>query len=205
MLSRLTVETAVHHATADADRSSLLEAPSVESYRHYLATIYGFEARLEAPFVQTPGFTIKFLQERLKAGRLAADLLALGLGPAEYALLARAFAIARFESVAPALGWMYVVERSTLQHPAILERLQPILPEQLNAAAYLTSYDGTTADRWRELGEVLDQTAYTSEVGDRIVAAAHEAFARQHQWFVTARSAPSIVVERVSAQSTRID
>lgn len=184
LLRRLSVETQRHHAQADADRWELVAPATLPSYRRYLCTVYGFEARLETALAFTPGLEIRFLQPRLKAGRIAADLLALGLDAPESALLARRFSIAPFRCVAEAMGWVYVVERNTLHLDDVRAHLVKQIPRELaRGSAYLTFYDGAAAVRWRELGARLDRIGAVPHAADQVVEAAHAAFGYQRQWF----------------------
>ncbi|MBA3394338.1 MAG: biliverdin-producing heme oxygenase [Deltaproteobacteria bacterium] len=181
-LSRLTLETAPDHASIDSALAAPLEFPSVSGYRRYLCTLYGFLAPLEASLILTPGIDLPFVQFRLKAGLLANDVMSLGLTRREFGLLSNRHTIPAFGSVAEALGWLYVVERTTLQHENLCHRVATEAPVAYElASSYLNAYDGTVRLRWRELGAHLDQVA-SSEEADRIVAGAHAGIASLHDW-----------------------
>jgi heme oxygenase len=80
--------------------------------------------------------------------------------------------IGTFDSVEDALGWLYVVERKTLLHSAMLRHLTVRMPQVMALASlYLSCYDHTAGTRWRDLGTALDRFA-TPESAGQIVAAA---------------------------------
>jgi heme oxygenase len=155
-------------------------------YLIFLIRSYGFEGPLESAAALTPGLPeLLELRSRVKAGHLANDLLALGLRPADIAELDLCRAIpAAFADVAHAMGWLYVVERSTLAFSVIRRHLETRLPRELaRASSYLSCYDGGVGRRWHEFGAALDELAATSEIADGMIAAAIEATCRHRDWF----------------------
>jgi len=185
MIERLNEETRAHHAEAEADFDMLFEAETTP--RHYLlflVRVYGFEAPLESTLSMTPNLELMIdLKERTKAGYLAQDLMALGLRPSEIAELPQCLAIPQFRGAAEALGWMYVIERTTLAHSVVRRHLLTRLPREVrNASNYLSSYTGVVGTRWRKFGTTLDDVARMPEIASRVVAAAGEAFRCQRRW-----------------------
>jgi len=185
MVERLTTETRAHQANADS-LFDLLFADDV-STAHYLVFLrrtYGFEAALEAMLSTTPNLGLMIdLHERAKGTYLAQDMLALGLRPHAIAQLPQCLDIPHFLGAAEALGWMYVVERMTLAHSVVRRHLLTKLPREMHyASSYFQCYSGVVGLRWREFGSKLDDIASQKAIADRIVAAAHEAFACQHRW-----------------------
>jgi heme oxygenase len=185
MLLRLALETKPHHASADADRLALLEDPSAQRYRMFLARIYTFESRYEQALVQTPGLDPRIVRARMRAARARDDLLALGAAPAELLAWTRP-PIPVFRSEAQALGWIYVVERNTLLHGLLRRHLARALADTMERASrYLGAYDAPGM-RYRELGGELDAGARRA-IPSQIVEAAHAAFACQRLWFAHVR------------------
>ena len=188
MLIRLALETKSHHAGADADRLALLDDPSFDRYRAFLETVYAFEARYEQALVQTPGLDPRIVRARTKVTKLHADLLALGIAPAEMLAWTRP-AIPVFRSEAEALGWMYVVERNTLMHGLVRRHLTRTMPDVMErASSYLAAYGDVPGALYRELGTELDGAARRA-IPSQIVEAAHVAFACQRLWFAQANGA----------------
>ena len=185
MVERLTTETRAHQANADS-LFDLLFADDV-STAHYLVFLrrtYGFEAALEAMLSTTPNLGLMIdMHERAKGTYLAQDMLALGLRPNAIARLPQCMAIPEFRGAAEALGWMYVVERTTLASSVVRRHLLTRLPREMHyASSYFQCYTGVVGARWREFGAKLDDIASQMAIADRIVAGAQMAFACQHEW-----------------------
>jgi heme oxygenase len=190
MIERLNEETRSHHAEADSDFDVLFQAQMTAAhYGTFLVGAYGFEAPLESTLAMTPNLDLMIdLKERTKAGYLAQDLMALGQRPQQIARLPQCLAIPQFEAAAEALGWMYVVERTTLAHSVLRRHLLTRLPREMRTAGnYLGCYGGMVGTRWRTFGSTLDDLARQPGVGDRIVRAANEAFLCQRRWIQQGR------------------
>lgn len=186
VLTRIGAETAVFHADADADLDRFLFRSSTtrDDYRTFLVRVYGFIAPLETALTSAGGIDgLIDLAPRAKTSLIVNDLLALGMTVDEIAHLPQCLTIPLFKGPPAALGWMYVAERPMLASPVIRRHLQTRLPaESRTASRYLSCYAGLVGTYWRELGEAMDQVATTSVLGDRIVAAACEAFRMLNRW-----------------------
>lgn len=182
---RLNVETRGYHAQADAPWHKLLvddRRLTPLDYVQHLVQRYGFDAPLEAALAYTTHLgSFVDLHRRFRAGMIAQDLLALGLSPATLAGL-RQYMIAPFSSVADALGWLYVHQRSSLLHEAVVAKLTARLPEVAHATTYLRANEGHIGVAWQDLGQTLDRVARTATIADCIVAAAHDAFRAALAW-----------------------
>jgi heme oxygenase len=188
MIERLNEETRAHHADAEADFDVLFEnETTARHYMMFLVKVYGFEAPLESTLAMTPNLELMIdLKERTKAGYLAQDLMALGLRPAQIAELPQCLTIPQFRGAAEALGWMYVVERTTLAHSVLRRHLLTRLPREMrNASNYFSAYTGVVGSRWRKFGTVLDDVARHPAIADRVVGAANDAFRGQRRWIQT--------------------
>jgi heme oxygenase len=192
MLVRLALETRQHHAHADGDRLALLEDASLTSYRAFLATVFGFEVRVEEALARTPRLDAELVRTRAKAELLAADLVGLGYSEPQVGALRRCSAVPAFRSPAQALGWLYVVERNTLLHGLLRRHLVTVMPQAMErAGSYLGAYGDTPGARHRELGEILDQLAkVAADLPQQLVTAANEAFRCQRHWFLQRRDQP---------------
>ena len=185
MIERLNEETRAHHAEAEMDFDVLFQPETTpEHYLAFLLKTYGFEAPLESMLQMTQNLELVIdLKERTKAGYLAQDLMAMGLRPHEIAELPQCLAIPQFRGAAEALGWMYVIERTTLAHSVLRRHLQTRLPRELrNASAYLSCYAGVVGMRWRKYGATLDDVARHPAIADRVITAANDAFRCQRRW-----------------------
>lgn len=185
MIQRLNEATRLHHAEAETEFDVLFERETTPGhYLKFLVRAYGFEAPLESMLALTPSLRrVIDLEERRKAGFIAEDLLALGLRPVQIAELPQCLGIPQFRGAAEALGWMYVVERTTLAHSIVRRHLLMRLPREIrHASNYLSCYAGVVGVRWRGFGAALDDFACMQVLEDRIAAAASEAFRCQRRW-----------------------
>ncbi len=183
MLARLAVETRCHHVQIDELLLWPLSTPTRGAYRHFIARLYGFEAPLATSLRPHAGLGDPLAGPRVRASWLAADLLQLGLTAVESQMLRVRHDVPRFSSPADALGWLYVSERLTLRGGLVRTRLVATIPEVIDTAGqYLATVHECGQPGWRELGALLDHAAHRDGVADRIVAAAHAAFASQRAW-----------------------
>lgn len=183
-LLRLNLETQSHHAAADRLWAPLLATDVTKwEYVSRLAMVYGFEAPLESALAYTPNLRLVIdLRPRIRAGHIAQDLIALGLRASEVAELPQCFPMAPFGSPLEALGWLYVSERTTLQHEAVRRNIVERIPGAARATAYLSVYDGICGARWHELGITLDRAVRTERAVDEVIAGAHAAFRCLATW-----------------------
>lgn len=183
------------HAIADEPWLALVTDLSVRAYRDHLATVYGFEAPLEAAFALTPGLALVVdLRARARSSWLVQDLFELGMRPTKLARLPQSQSILPFRDVIDALGWLYVVERSTPFHQLLATEVARELP---NAPLTFLSTRGFEMRKSAFEGAV-ERVATDRASRERIVDAAREAFACQREWFEgpVRISSPSLVAIR---------
>lgn len=179
-LGELAKQTHHHHAPADTDRLAIMEQPTAERYRMFLARIYCFEAPLEAAWISAGGLDRSLAHTHLKSPKLVDDLEALGVDPHR---LAPARTI-RFRDRAEALGWLWVVHRNTLLHGLIQRYLASKLPDAMRtASSYLGAFDGRAGVLMRSLGDAIDEAVARGASSARLTAAAHDAFRMQRLWY----------------------
>jgi heme oxygenase len=185
VLTRLNIETRAQHPEADTGWLELMSLDaSRPRYLYQLMATYGFEAPIEAALALTPQLSdVVKLRQRARSGLIVQDLLSLGLTPARIARLPQCSQIVPFRDPSEALGWMYVMERTTLLHDAIRRHLQAHL-STVQSWCYLSAYEGVASMRWEELGQALDAVAAATHSEDQIVAAAKLAFGCHRSWFV---------------------
>jgi len=160
---------------------TLVASATVERYRRHLSDIYGFEAAFEAAIAYTPGLVqVMGHKPVTRAGLVATDLLNLGMTPHEIANLPQS-AIAPFHDPAIALGWWYVVDKSTRTFSDWYERLAIQMPG-CDAFAYLSSMRDAD-DHWVQLGQLLDRIATTAEVEAAVTQGVHQAVQAERTWY----------------------
>jgi heme oxygenase len=127
-------------------------------------------------------------RQLLRAGLIAQDILALGMSPNQVSRIPTCPAITMFRDIGEALGWLYVVERSTLLQDGVKRHLLEKHPELANACAYLSAYEGHVSDHWLAFGRMLDRAAAQLDIEESILNAAEEAFAHTKQWLMATRA-----------------
>jgi heme oxygenase len=193
LLARLERETNAYHSVAEADLFGILDDPTPDKFRLFLAAIFHFEQAVELRLEFVDELPPELVARSAKTSRLHDDLIALGHHPSVLQLLAHPLQLPPIDSVHEALGWIYVLQRNTLRHGALLRALAPRLRAALRLASrYLTTHAGDVYERWHELGTVLDRAVDDdAAAGQRVITAARDAFERQHLWYAaTIRRAP---------------
>ena len=173
---------ATRHYHADVDRpwlGLLLPTVSKADYCAVLVRMYGFIAPCESAASYTPGLS-RLLDARARAGLIAQDLLTLGLSPAQVSSVPHCASITTFDSPAEALGWLYVIERSTLLHEGIRRHLLAQLRDIERACTYLSAHDGRG---WTAFGQTLDKAAMHDLESHALVAGAIRGFETLGSWF----------------------
>jgi heme oxygenase len=177
-----------------------LEPPSRESYRRWLSDIYGYVVAFEAKFAFAASLEIAFVERRIRSGRLANDLLALGLDAAEFTRLAQRCVMPDFTHPVDALGWLLVIERIVWQGPQIRRGLQMSLPRELAiAGTFLRTYDEVAQDRFAELDRMLDRWVKVEVDTLRIRAALSAAMTCYEVWMAGAETVNTVQVVPRSA------
>jgi heme oxygenase len=157
-IERLEIETRQLHGEMDAEVAAVLGARTPAGYQRYLARTYGFVAPLERCLADTPGLA-PFLDGRrlLKHLLIEHDLQTLGLKQLEIQSIPQCMWIPWFDNPFVALGWAYIVERTTLEHPNLFRHLASALPgEAAFAASYLKVYAGSTHEMWQSFADGLE-------------------------------------------------
>jgi heme oxygenase len=184
LLDRLNEETRELQAEHDAEIHRLLGPIGIEQYRKFLARTYGFVRPLERTLVRTPNLNRYLDLRRLrKSELLRQDLDALGMKPEEITALSQCTGIPWFEEVQEALGWAYLVERSTLVYPNLFRHLATIMPGEVAfASSYLKCYFGAVGEMWRSFGDGLDAAVGDPLDADTIVESARSCFRAYKRW-----------------------
>ena len=175
LVAHLAHETQQHFASADGDRLAIMERPTLDGYRRYLAQIYGFEAPVEAACAATIG--PELVRSHFKAHRLASDLEALGVAPGDVP----AIPAPSFEAPEQALAWLWVVHRNTLVHGLVHRHVATLAPD--TGCSYLSAFEGRAGALMGELSHAMEAAAHRVASCERMIAAAKHAFKLQHQWY----------------------
>jgi heme oxygenase len=176
-------ETRTLHRRADEALQQRTSNVTTATYRALLSSILGFEAPLESALAYTPSISSLF-ELHHRSGYIVHDLLSLGMRPQEISMLPQA-TITPFMDTASAAGWLYVYERSRLQHPALCMRIKSEAPELRGAMQYLCPDDIEVTKRWNVFVSRLEALADERNARDAIRDAALQAFEMQLAWLTT--------------------
>ncbi|HEY5927054.1 MAG TPA: biliverdin-producing heme oxygenase [Kofleriaceae bacterium] len=160
---------------------ALVQTATPEAYRQYLARLFGFIAPLERSLAKFPDLRSAVDTRRFdKHELLRRDLEALNTRASELVCCSE---IPIFNDVQTALGWAYVMERSSLGHTALFQALASLMPrEAAFAASYVKCYFGAIGESWRNFVEALDAAATSELETTRIIAAAQDASSAYVAW-----------------------
>jgi heme oxygenase len=190
LITKLNLATRAWHADVDDPWLVLLQ-PDVteEAYVAQLVRTYGLVAPFESACRYTPEL-MKILDYRqlMRAGLIAQDLLTLGIAPKDVSRIPTCPAITMFRDAPEALGWLYVIERTTLLQDGVRRHLIEKIPNVSPACAYLSMYEGHVSDHWQTFGRMLDRVAKKQDVEAAILRAAEDAFAHAKHWLAISRA-----------------
>ena len=190
--SAISARTELRHATA-AVHERLHHVPAFAAlaagrldrggYLALLGRLYGFHEPLEAAVARAgpPGLQPGQWQ---RAHLLRSDMAALGETDAGIAGLPRHPLPGRHWSPAHAMGWLYVIEGSTLGGRQLARQLDHLLPGTDEAGRkFLLAGTGPGHVRWRDFCLALDATGADSASRAEMIAGATEAFHCFEAWF----------------------
>ena len=182
LLEQLSTATAAFHVEADADVLQLLGPVGVADYWRFLVRAYGFVMPVELAITQVAGLDdVLDIRRFHKHSLLRQDLLAFGMQADEIDRVAQC-PVPHLSSPPEALGWAYVIERSTLGHSNLFRHLGLVMPGDIAfTAAYLKCYFGAIGEMWRSFGNALDHYADTPD-SQRLIDAAKTAFRARRTW-----------------------
>lgn len=174
VLARLKHDTCPDHEAVEALAHVMDEHLTLDGYREHLRRMHRVHAALEPRLAAVPGLAdvVPDLDQRWKAEQARADLEALGTTP-----LAPP-SVPAFDSVAHALGCLYVLEGSTLGARHITRHVDGKLGEAVRGARrYLVGYGDNTGARWKSFGEAVERyCAAHPECEDAVIAGAKATF-----------------------------
>lgn len=183
--ARLLASTRELRRQVDAELQLLGTRTSWLDYRLYLFRMYGFHAAVERGLGLTVGLPSVIPDAGMRNNKLAllaADLVSLGVERRDLAQLPR-MPIPSLHELRRALGWMFVVEGSTLHGRDVIAHLTDTLPLEMEAAsAYLSCYGAEVEARWARFGAALDAYATRPEVTEVILEGATDCLVRLHRW-----------------------
>jgi heme oxygenase len=188
ILAELRSSTAERHAAIESVVPLMGDDVAWVDYESYLRSFLGFLEPLEQRLQQVPGLkaALPDLEQRFKTPLLQADL--------EGIPVTRCARLPKLDSLASAMGVLYVLEGSTLGGQVLLRHLT----EQFGAGfphAFLASYGSNTGAMWKAFGGYVRAAVVTPHDRALAIAAANETFALLHQWLEVNSSERSLVAK----------
>lgn len=205
LVDQLNEETRAPQMEVDADVRARLAAGTAQAYRSFLLFQLGFVRPLERAFADAPGLD-RFLDPRRlrKHLLLEADLQALGVRSVEIKRVLECMVIPLFDEPYEALGWAYIVERSTLAHPDLYRHLGLLIPGEIAfASSYLKCYFGAVGEMWQNFEDSLEAAARDRHQANQIIEAAKAGFRRHRHWRKQCPMASATVSVPVDLRCTR--
>ncbi len=201
LLDRLDLETGLLQREADSDVHRLLGTVSVEQYRRYLTETFGMVRPIERALARVEGLPHVLDPRRLRKHELLArDLEALGLKPSVIDDIPRC-AIPPLPTVHEALGWVFVIEHSTLSHSDLFLQLALGLPGVAAfASSYLKCYFGAVGETWKSFCHDLEAATQTSEQADRVVQSVKSSYGHFRGWHRSQNNEAPAFRERSASQ-----
>jgi heme oxygenase len=190
IMSRLREETASNHEQIENNpyaKAIMNQTLSLEQYIVYLEKFYGFIKPAERVIAQLTGWGEigASLRERAKSPLLESDLLALGRTQEEVAQLPECTELPELYSTAQALGYLYVIEGSTMGGQMITKQVRKFLPEaetEGKGTQYFNAYGTETRAKWAEFRELVEQSVTSDEAALQTVEAAKRTFTTLEAW-----------------------
>jgi heme oxygenase len=184
--TRLKEETRPLHLAAERSLDLPNRTHSLDAYTRLVERFFSFHAAAEKRLSRVPDLpaTVVDLDARRKTPLLRQDLLSLGRHEAAIAALPLCADLPALDTVAQALGCLYVLEGSTLGGQFICRHLRQspgIGPE--DGARYFNSYGAEVGTMWRRFGETLDSFNTSTEIENTVVRSACDTFAAFGRWF----------------------
>ncbi|WP_020471126.1 biliverdin-producing heme oxygenase [Zavarzinella formosa] len=158
---------------------------SRDAYRRLLQRFLGFYEPLEQRLAAITGYeTVHFdPAPRLKAHKIHADLLWLGMTGEEIAALPRCERLPTTDSLPNAMGCWYVLEGATLGGQMIRRQLESTLGLNVNTGvAFFSSYGSEIGKMWNAFCISLGQSASTTSDESKAISSAVETFGLFASW-----------------------
>lgn len=194
-LIRLARDVRVRAESVDALVEASLASGTIDGYRRFLCDLYGFVLAYEARFAFASFLELAFIVPRVRSGRIASDLLALGLTADEFRRLALRCHVPAFDEAAAAFGWIFVVERIAARRDEYRRMVRRGLP-----TSFLATAAGEIEQQWGELGAAIERCVVEDRDAQRLKQGALAALAGLEAWLALDTSS-SVLVDAMHVQS----
>jgi heme oxygenase len=184
-LQRLKTETGEAHQQLEQTKLSeniMSEALSKEGYAAYLQKMLPLHEVLEENIFPRLAAVFPDINERKKTASLHNDL-----GNLPKPVVSNTFNqdLSFTEDIAGALGFMYVLEGSSLGGRIILKNLNKVFPgdEAVSITKYFAGYGEKTGSMWMKFLSDFSGHVVISKMEDKVIDGAQQSFKVIHNWF----------------------
>ncbi|GAB6988673.1 biliverdin-producing heme oxygenase [Paenibacillus pini] len=182
-------ETRPHHIQIEDNKyaKAIMDSSlSIEEYREYLERFYGFIKPMEQHMTHHEEWSrYDFdISARSKIKDLELDLVALGLTQKQIHDLSECPRIPNLVTFPAILGYLYVIEGSTLGGQLIMKQLKQTLNIQADVNGhYFNSYGSQEVKtKWNEFREFMLSVPLSEGEQHIVIEAAKETFIMLYQW-----------------------
>jgi heme oxygenase len=154
-----------------------------EQYLSYLKKFYGFLAVTESSISKqfTGSHMDTVIKARMKAPLLLADLEAMGVPETDTGSISLCKNLPNLDNLNKVLGYMYVIEGSTLGGQIVSQQLRKVLGPGI-PLNYFDCYGKETGARWISFCEILTSRV-SEENKEEFINSACDTFIKLDLWF----------------------
>jgi len=182
-LERMRAALRPHHDAIERTVALTGDEVTRDHYLDFIARMLGFVEPCEARLLGASGRPPGDLADRLKVPLLRRTLAALGAEEQVIAELPRATRLPSLDRWPDALGYLYVLEGSTLGGQVLLRHLGPRLGLSPAQVAYLRTYDQAVGSMWKSFLAELERGLSASADAERaILETARRTFITLDRW-----------------------
>jgi len=174
---------ASHQKLEDSELSKAILLPDVTlaDYQTYLVKMYGVTKACEDSVFPVIEEVVPDLDQRYKSLHILEDLAKTGYS--EEKLSSIPVFDYPFSSVSEALGFMYVIEGSTLGGRVLFKHIHQTLGlTSENGASYFWGYGSQTGILWKSFIAALTRFAVEKDESEKIIESAVQTFANIDNW-----------------------
>ena len=185
ILTQLKEATRTRHEDVENAVDLTTGTRSIADYRRLLQRFLGFYRACEGKLGEFVGVIPGLdFDSRRKSPMIESDLTATGLPASEVSETPVCAEVPRPESVAQALGMMYVLEGATLGGQYVARHVKTSLTlDADNGCRFFSSYGAEVGPMWKRFGQVLIEQAKTQDDRDEMIRFAMSTFDDFGDWF----------------------
>jgi len=178
VLGKLKEATKEQHKNLEGTVDVMSNLFSLDNYKALIKNFYRFYSAIEPQLAKLDWSEVGYnFDERLKVGKLEADLENLGIFAEEISKIPKWDNLPELDTHAKAFGSLYVMEGATLGGQIINRHLKEHLdltPE--NGGLFFNGYGRETGPMWKDFGAAITAFSEKNNADDEIVESAKQTF-----------------------------